>query len=626
MVGRFSRLQSYRIGGFVGFLSLICFSLQLSYAFARSQNCRNPVSCDENTDYFTKNKRIAIEYAIDTIRDVAFSNTYVDFTGRGLGEDEFYKYRIVVCGCPLPESSGNRIVLYSNPSSLYINESPALALLHFLEPKLESLTYVNTADYIYTPAIRERVAREEAKEIMGSDFQVDYSLLQKDDSLSGSLIGTFTAAEYKDKVKDVPFMVVGESSESSPLARAEWMKVIGLYLGLSDKANDRFERVVNEYEKAKRKAFEAERRPSVLLNYPVATGSIDLSKGPDDNYKWYLPHRDQYTTDIINDANADYRYAKTDSSMTLAKSISEVVKDFGSARYLLLAGAFPADSKRDTLEEFVDAFVSPFQPDNKAKKELQKLSSLRCGQVWGREKRISEDGMANDYFESGIFQPDEVLKDLVTLLHPTVDFGNRETVYMNWYKPASDKFTKNCPYKDFSVKPEPGTVYVDHSFSVSNIDRFQVEDLWEPKVRAELNELNLPAEFDIMFRPENADAKTTKLVLRGRTEDGRENKLEDWKKFAQALERSLGTEVVRIEESKEERKGGLSGVAIAFIVIGVLLILSAIGFALWRRRQNKNQNRFPIQRLPETKGQVWAESRQFDADHIGVQLDSNPNL
>ncbi|KAI0563107.1 ABC transporter substrate-binding protein [Gracilaria domingensis] len=287
-------------------LLLVAFSSCHIWAvFARSQNCAEPISCDESTNYFKKEERIAIEYAVETIRDVAFSNTYVDFTGRGLMEDEFYKYRIVICGCPRPEKSDDRIVLYTNPKSLYINESPSLALLHFLQPTVESLSYVNSAAYTYTPAIREKVARKEAKEITDSNFVTDYSILSKDDSLSGSLIGTFTTSDYLKDAKNVPFIVIAESSETSPLARAEWMKIVGLYLGLSEKANDRFQNVVQEYESAKKKASEAGRRPSVLLNYPMATGSIDLSSNPDDNYKWFLPYRDQYTTDLVQDANAD---------------------------------------------------------------------------------------------------------------------------------------------------------------------------------------------------------------------------------------------------------------------------------------------------------------------------------
>ncbi|KAI0563106.1 ABC transporter substrate-binding protein [Gracilaria domingensis] len=263
----------------------------------------------------------------------------------------------------------------------------------------------------------------------------------------------------------------------------------------------------------------------------------------------------------------------------------------------------------------MDSVVSPFQPDPKAQKQFEKLSSVRCGKVWGREKRISEDGQANDYFESGVFQPDEILKDLVSILHPNVDFGGREEYYMHFYKPDTSKYTSTCPYNDFITTPGSGEVYVDTLFSVSGRDRFEIEDVWETKIEPELKKLKLPAAFDMLFKADNVDSSDTFFMLRARVDKGEENSLGQPEELRTALERSLGTEVVlrKNEESQQGNKRGPSRAVIGIIIAVVLILIILAALCVRRRRQRKALNNLPIERIPGAKQEPWSEIEGIEA-------------
>ncbi|PXF45352.1 hypothetical protein BWQ96_04872 [Gracilariopsis chorda] len=595
---------------------------------SREPNCLNPVErCDPNTNYIPESQTFKIEYANTTIRTVVFRNTYLELTAMGSGRNNFTRYRLVVCGCPVPPDSANFVVLFINPRSVYINESPVLALLHILEPTSERLKYVNTLKTIYTPQIRERIESGQVEQIQDENFTVNYSRLIQDPSLSSGIIGSFTIEAFTGfEGNDVPYLAISEVNEPSPLGRAEWMKVIGFYLGNASAAEQRFADVVKEYEDAKRKAREAVRRPSVLINPPTTrnSGIVDLSKSLDDNYEWRLPHGNQYTTDFMDDANSDYHLSSRVSAKSFVFNMSQVIEDFKYARFHVQNALFPGNQSRDTLEEFLNSLVDPLQPDPRVKVEMAKLAAVRCNNVWHQGKRLTTDGHSNDFFESAIFQPDEVLKDLVSIFHPTVDFGGRETFYMDHYAAETDEYAKDCPYNDFSGPAPSPKVYVDNRYFVTDLNRFDAERKWESDIQPVLKDLDVDAEYDMLFEPKNSEDERSIFLIRALVDEENASELRNNTEILTALRSSLGSGVVQVnaDGSVLTFDEGLAGVSIAMIVIGSVLGVGLILFVCfaWMKRRKRGGAKM----LHTAQDQYWGpqpSNQNHEVPEVEVPMD-----
>lgn len=445
----------------------------------RAANCKNPVRvCKKSTNYFPRANRIKIAYAKKTIRNLKYTNTYVDFTVRGLGSS-FFQYRFVVCGCSPGTGLKGRQVLYIDPKALYVNEGPTLALFGRIASNLNALKYVTSAKFIYSPAVRDRVRRGSTRDIAGAGFSTNFDRLKNDPLLSASIIGAFGATSYRAARTGVPFLVVAETQEANALARAEWMKIIGLLVNRAGVANSLFKSIERKYEAVRQRARRAQRRPSVFFNYPVAAFPPSGSS-LDKKYNWFLPVKDQYITDLILDANADYRYSADRSGATRSATLSQIKRDFKSARFLIQSSRFPGSSSL-TLENYMSGLVNPGSPDKKFRDEMAKFAAVRCGNVWGHQRRLSPDGQADDFFASAAFRPDLVLSDFVKILHPNLARGARFTYVYN-YRAKSKRYTNNCPYDVLEGKPPRGKVFFDKKFIIPGLSRFAVEDRLDDRV------------------------------------------------------------------------------------------------------------------------------------------------
>ncbi len=63
----------------------------------------------------------------------------------------------------------------------------------------------------------------------------------------------------------------------------------------------------------------------------------------------------------------------------------------------------------------------------KADERYQKIPAFQTGQVFNNNARVNQFG-GNDYWQSGVISPDQVLADLVKILHPEL-LGNHQLVY-----------------------------------------------------------------------------------------------------------------------------------------------------------------------------------------------------
>ena len=113
----------------------------------------------------------------------------------------------------------------------------------------------------------------------------------------------------KDKMTVVP---VSEYLESHPLARAEWIKVFGLFTGESDKSAELFEGIKNRYQQKKQSLVSA-KRPLVFF-------------GSKEGEVWYAGPANSYIAQLINDAGGQYLFNDSQEKSNIRLSQEEMIK------------------------------------------------------------------------------------------------------------------------------------------------------------------------------------------------------------------------------------------------------------------------------------------------------------
>lgn len=578
---------------------LVCALLSLCSA-ARTANpddCYEKDQCREDVDGFSEDEKIEIKYAKKTILEVKYFNRFVQFVIRGAEEDQRYSYQVYPCGC-IPnnnEEFGNRQVLYTRTNKLFVNEHPIIAAIFAIDEEYviadNYVKYYTTLSDVYEPKIRAEINNANIKLVVPEGtFIPDYTSITKD-NVAASVIGSFGFKAYIDNVEDVPYLISSESNEVEPLARAEWIKIFGLIMGKAKEANELFDNIVTAYTKADSEATKkANSVTSLFFSIPFKNGN--------GRYDWFLPSKDQYPTDLARDAITSYRYAETSGPGAINNSISEVVKNFGSARHLIHGDLFPP-RENPTLKDFIDSFDPSLQA------ELRKFRAVQCGNVWYTQ--LTDTDGASDRFGSAIVRPDEYLGDIVKLAHPELDFP-KDFVFMNRY-PKPEELDLPCTYPSIPITPAAGKEIYEKTFVLSGKTWFEVEDLLSPNLVAAMKRKKI-TEFDLWWKPANReeDIKNKRVTVTVAT-------------LINSKDNETFNESPNVFDAMKEvytdvsgAGGGSSGLG-AGAIIGIILaiiVVCAILFFLWKRRKT---TRSPV---PPGPGEYW-DGDEADGGGAGPQ-------
>lgn len=112
---------------------------------------------------------------------------------------------------------------------------------------------------------------------------------------------------------NIPIVECADYMESSPLARAEWMKFYGMLTGREAEADSLFDVVKRQYLATAAEGRAVKQRPRVMMDMP--SGSV-----------WYVPGGRSTLGVMIADAGGDYVFADNSSGGSRAMSIEAVVE------------------------------------------------------------------------------------------------------------------------------------------------------------------------------------------------------------------------------------------------------------------------------------------------------------
>lgn len=240
---------------------------------------------------------------------------------------------------------------------------------------------------VYNPIIRDKVQNNKIVDLgesMGTDVE---RLLAVGPNLI--LKSGFPNSQEADKVfsrSGIPIIYTVAWTESTPLARAEWIRFFGILCDCPALADSVFAVVEKRYHWLTTKTGELTEKPTVF--------SGNSFRG-----SWYLPGGKSYVAHLIDDAGGNYLFANDSTAGSRTVSFETVFRHARNAQIWLNANPI-------TISEMLaeDKRYSEFQP-------------VRTGNVYNRLQKSTNEG-ANDYFETGAWRPDMVLEDLIRIVHP----------------------------------------------------------------------------------------------------------------------------------------------------------------------------------------------------------------
>jgi iron complex transport system substrate-binding protein len=203
----------------------------------------------------------------------------------------------------------------------------------------------------------------------------------------------------------VPVLYINEWQEHSPLARAEWIRVLGALTGKLHEADSIFHEVEKKYlSLSSDPIFSLEGRPGGVSK-PVSIMSGNNFRGT-----WYVPSGKNYLAYLFKDAGADYPFYNDERETSIPLTVEETIHYFHDADVWVGAGG-------NSLAELAEI-------DEKH----TWFKAYQSGRVYNWRKQRLEGGQ-NNFWERGVVHPEEMLEDVIHILNnapdSTLHFANR---------------------------------------------------------------------------------------------------------------------------------------------------------------------------------------------------------
>jgi iron complex transport system substrate-binding protein len=252
------------------------------------------------------------------------------------------------------------------------------------------LTGMVGADYVYSGEVNNQIDSGATTSLPQGELNKEKLLAMDPDLLmiSGGQSSQFD--NYRVLIDSgINVFVNAEWLETSPLGKAEWVKVMAALLNKEQLANQKFKAVADRYQKLKAATDTVSQKPLVINSVPY--------KGA-----WFVSGGDSFAAQFLKDAGGDYPWFDEEGTGGLRKSFEVVYEQGLKADIWINPGT--AESKDDILTK--DSRFKAFK-------------SFKTGEIYNNNKRNRPTG-GNDYWESGVVHPDILLADLIKILHPEI--------------------------------------------------------------------------------------------------------------------------------------------------------------------------------------------------------------
>ena len=253
---------------------------------------------------------------------------------------------------------------------------------------LKEITSIANVNYIYNSSIRASVKNGEINEWGdGATLNTEKAYLSQVDIVFSTAWDKIDPQLLKLINMGIPVAFVMDWQEDSPLARAEWIKFVAVFYDMEEQADSIFNKIEQQYLSLKEISIKSPNRPSVFHG--------TLMSGT-----WYIAGGKSFMAQFYADANANYLWENDSTTGSLPLNFEAVFEKAKDADYWINSSSF--SSCNDFLAE--DNRYTFF----KAFKDCNIYSN----------GVISNSKYPSNFWEEGSINPDKVLKDIISILHP----------------------------------------------------------------------------------------------------------------------------------------------------------------------------------------------------------------
>jgi iron complex transport system substrate-binding protein len=248
---------------------------------------------------------------------------------------------------------------------------------------------ISGKQYVTCPSLMDEIESGELPDV-GYDENLNYEKIveiQPDVVFIYGITGTVTSIMARLEEMGIKAVVVAEYLEETPLSKLEWLKYMAAFYNLLPQAELLFDSVAARYNRLSGMASGEPVKPSVLLGLPWGG-------------TWYVSGGNSYMASLIHDAGGNYLWKDLPYSDSQPVSLEKVFERAYKADFWINTG--DAGNKRDILQ--VD-------------ERFTHIKAFAEDAVYNNIGQLNARG-GNAYFESGVVEPDIILADIISVLHP----------------------------------------------------------------------------------------------------------------------------------------------------------------------------------------------------------------
>ncbi|MFT4032090.1 MAG: ABC transporter substrate-binding protein [Siphonobacter sp.] len=300
------------------------------------------------------------------------------------------RYALVSRGAPHPKGFSPNQIIEIPLRSLVVMSSMHIGLVEFLQSE-SILVGLGNIQYVYSPKVIQLINQKKIVEI-GKDQTINDELIitMKPDLVMAVGQPNSQLDRYKTlNAAGIPVLANSEWVETTPLGRAEWVKLMAILVNKEHLVNEKFAAIEKEYNRLKTLTQHTKTKPSII------TGT---------SYKdsWYVPNGNSFMAQFFRDAGISYHWNATRASSSLPLNFEAVYPIGLKADYWLNVGISGSDTKKDILAK---------------DKRYADFKAFKTGRLYSYSNRINSRE-SNDFWESGTVNPHLVLADLIRIVHP----------------------------------------------------------------------------------------------------------------------------------------------------------------------------------------------------------------
>ncbi len=253
--------------------------------------------------------------------------------------------------------------------------------------KLESIgviSGVSEASYIRNPQINSKINDGIILEVASNGAYKPELILQQNPDL---ILYSPDPSGVPDVLKRLGKVVLPwpDYFEIEPLGRTEWIRLMGILLGKSERADSIFKQADSNYNLLKNKTLHLKNRPTIFADKEFSG-------------QWYVPGGKSYMARLFADAGANYLWSDNRSTASFALGIEQIIEKAHSADYWRIAQSATKDYSFEDLRNENELYAT--------------------FKAFNDRKIIFCNTSLTSYFEESQLEPQIVLADFIKLMHP----------------------------------------------------------------------------------------------------------------------------------------------------------------------------------------------------------------